>query len=39
MVKDFESGMSNVDIAKKYNTNRHLIGVYKYKSKRGELKL
>lgn len=39
MVEDFESGMRNVDIAKKYNTNRQLIGVYKYKYKRGELKI
>lgn len=37
LVKDFESGMSNVEIAKKYGTNRHLIGTYKYKHKKGEL--
>lgn len=37
LAKDFERGMRNVDIAKKYGTNRHLIGVYKYKHKKGEL--
>ena len=37
LVKDFEDGMRNIDIAKKHNTNRHLIGVYKYKHKRGLL--
>lgn len=37
LAKDFERGMRNVDIAKKYGANRHLIGVYKYKHKKGEL--
>lgn len=34
---DFEKGMSNVEIAKKYKTNKTLIATYKYKHKRGEL--
>lgn len=37
LMKDFESGMRNVDIAKKHGTNRHLIGTYKHKYKRGLL--
>ena len=37
LVKMFETGARNVDIARYFNTNRHLIGVYKYKWRRGEL--
>ena len=37
LVKMFETGARNADIARYFNTNRHLIGVYKYKWKRGEL--
>lgn len=37
LVADFDKGLRNIDIAKKHNTNRHLIGVYKHKHKKGEL--
>ena len=37
LIRDFENGMRNVDIAKKYNTTRTLIGAYKYMFKKGEL--
>ena len=39
LIEDFEKGLSNKLIAEKHNTNRHLIGVYKYKFKNGELKI
>ena len=38
LARDFEKGVyRNVDLAKKYKTNRYLIGTYKYKWKKGEL--
>lgn len=37
LVEEFEKRSKNVDIAKKFGTNRHLIGAYKYNWKKGEL--
>lgn len=37
LVKDFESGMKNTEIAIKHKTNTSLIASYKYKHKKGEL--
>lgn len=37
LIKDFENGLRNVDIARKHNINRNLVGVYKHKYKKGEL--
>lgn len=37
LVKDFESGMKNTEIAIKHKTNTTLIASYKYKHKKGEL--
>ena len=34
LLMDFINGLSNITIAKKYNTNRKLIGVYKYNYKK-----
>lgn len=39
LVKDFERGLSNKEIAKKHGTNNRLIATYKYKHKKGELKI
>lgn len=37
LVKDFETGMSNKEIAKKWKTNSTLIATYRHKYKKGEL--
>jgi Mor family transcriptional regulator len=37
MINDFEAGLSNKEMAKKYNTNGTLIATYRYKYKKGEL--
>jgi hypothetical protein len=37
LVFEFESGLSNKEIAKKHNTNSTLIATYRYKYKKGEL--
>lgn len=37
LIKEFEKGNKNTDIAVKFGTNRHLIGTYKHKWKKGEL--
>lgn len=37
LIKDFESGVANKELAKKYNTNNVLIATYRYKYKKGEL--
>lgn len=39
MVMYFEEGLSNKDIAEKLKTNNLLIGTYRYKYKKGELKI
>lgn len=39
LIKDFKSGLSNKEIAKKHYTNNVLIATYRYKFKKGELKL
>ncbi|MED3974580.1 NUMOD4 motif-containing HNH endonuclease [Priestia megaterium] len=37
LVEDFETGLSNKEIAKKFKTNSGLIAAYRYKHKKGEL--
>ena len=37
LIAYFEMGLKNKDIAEILGTNRHLIGVYRYKHKKGEL--
>ena len=37
LVKDFENGMRNKDIAIKHKTNSSLVATYRYKHRKGEL--
>lgn len=39
MVFYFKKGLSNKEIAKKFNTNNALIGTYRYQYRKGELKI
>lgn len=38
LIRDFESGLSNKEIASKYKTNSRLIATYRYKYKNGVLR-